>query len=69
MEGKMPEKQISNLAKCIAAQLIDSGLLKTASELNISFSEFEKKLLKSTESGIIKFNREYNRRPPAGVRL
>lgn len=59
------EKQV----ECIAKQLIDSGLLKTPSDLKIPDSAFKKKLFDNIELGIVKYNREYGRRGPAGVRL
>lgn len=59
------EKQI----ECIAEQLIKSGLLKKPSDLKIPDSAFKKKLFDNIELGIVKYNREYGRRGPAGVGL
>ncbi|EDA0234790.1 hypothetical protein F8745_22150 [Salmonella enterica] len=60
---------IKKQIECIAEQLIDSGLLKTPSELKISDSAFKKKLFDNIESGIVKYNREHGRRRPAGTGL
>ncbi|EJM4066048.1 hypothetical protein NOJ64_000561 [Salmonella enterica] len=60
---------IKKQIECIAEQLIDSGLLKTSSELKITDSALKNKLFDTIELGITMFNKKHGRRGPGGVRL